>query len=111
MIADGAVLAYDGFEPDQEGLREALTSTGNGYFCTRGAALLHVWLSVQAALINGPADRAIDRALRIVLLILVLSPAARVWSVDARLATGSFRGDRGPAPAWRRSSTAARPGS
>jgi trehalose/maltose hydrolase-like predicted phosphorylase len=38
MIADAAVLAYDGFEPDQEGLREALTSTGNGYFCTRGAA-------------------------------------------------------------------------
>jgi len=32
------VLAYDGFEPAQEGLREALTSTGNGYFCTRGCA-------------------------------------------------------------------------
>ena len=31
-------LAYDAFEPEQEGLREALTSTGNGYFCTRGAA-------------------------------------------------------------------------
>ena len=31
-------LAYDGFEPAEEGLREALTSTGNGYFCTRGAA-------------------------------------------------------------------------
>jgi trehalose/maltose hydrolase-like predicted phosphorylase len=31
-------LAYDGFEPAAEGLREALTSTGNGYFCTRGAA-------------------------------------------------------------------------
>jgi trehalose/maltose hydrolase-like predicted phosphorylase len=30
-------LAYDSFEPGQEGLREALTSTGNGYFCTRGA--------------------------------------------------------------------------
>jgi trehalose/maltose hydrolase-like predicted phosphorylase len=36
--ADEAVLAYDNFEPDGEGLREALTSTGNGYFCTRGAA-------------------------------------------------------------------------
>jgi trehalose/maltose hydrolase-like predicted phosphorylase len=32
------VLAYDRFEPAEEGLREALTSTGNGYFCTRGAA-------------------------------------------------------------------------
>jgi trehalose/maltose hydrolase-like predicted phosphorylase len=30
-------LAYDSFVPEQEGLREALTSTGNGYFCTRGA--------------------------------------------------------------------------
>ncbi len=30
-------LAYDEFDPGQEGLREALTSTGNGYFCTRGA--------------------------------------------------------------------------
>ncbi|MGH3831323.1 MAG: glycoside hydrolase family 65 protein, partial [Pseudonocardiaceae bacterium] len=31
-------LAYDGFDPAREGLREALTSTGNGYFATRGAA-------------------------------------------------------------------------
>ena len=31
-------LAYERFEPAEEGLREALTSTGNGYFCTRGAA-------------------------------------------------------------------------
>jgi trehalose/maltose hydrolase-like predicted phosphorylase len=31
------VLVYDGFDPSSEGLREALTSTGNGYFCIRGA--------------------------------------------------------------------------
>jgi len=31
-------LVYDRFEPGSEGLREALTSTGNGYFCTRGTA-------------------------------------------------------------------------
>jgi len=31
-------LAYDAFDPESEGLREALTSTGNGYFATRGAA-------------------------------------------------------------------------
>jgi trehalose/maltose hydrolase-like predicted phosphorylase len=31
-------LAYDSFDPLQERLREVLTSTGNGYFCTRGAA-------------------------------------------------------------------------
>lgn len=35
---DEAVVAYESFEPREEGLREALTSTGNGYFCTRGAA-------------------------------------------------------------------------
>jgi trehalose/maltose hydrolase-like predicted phosphorylase len=35
---DGFWLTYDGFEPESEGLREALTSTGNGYLCTRGAA-------------------------------------------------------------------------
>jgi trehalose/maltose hydrolase-like predicted phosphorylase/beta-phosphoglucomutase-like phosphatase (HAD superfamily) len=32
------MLVYDGFDPEEEGLREALTSTGNGYFCIRGAA-------------------------------------------------------------------------
>ena len=31
-------LAYDGFDPGEEGLRETLTSTGNGYICIRGAA-------------------------------------------------------------------------
>lgn len=35
---DGFTLSYEGYEPAEEGLREALTSTGNGYFCTRGAA-------------------------------------------------------------------------
>jgi hypothetical protein len=83
------------------GMCASILCVGVG-FCTPAAALLHVWLSVQAALINGPADRAIDRAIRIVLLILLLSPAARVWSVDARIATGSFRGDPAPAPAWAR---------
>src|SRR5450755_4104689 len=32
------VLDYHVFAPAEEGLREALTSTGNGYVCTRGAA-------------------------------------------------------------------------
>ncbi len=35
---DNFTLVYDEFVPGQEALREALTSTGNGYFCTRGAA-------------------------------------------------------------------------
>jgi trehalose/maltose hydrolase-like predicted phosphorylase len=36
--ADDFALVYDGFDPVAEGLRETLTSTGNGYFCIRGAA-------------------------------------------------------------------------
>jgi trehalose/maltose hydrolase-like predicted phosphorylase len=32
------VLAYDGFNPPDEGLREALCTLSNGYFATRGAA-------------------------------------------------------------------------
>jgi trehalose/maltose hydrolase-like predicted phosphorylase/beta-phosphoglucomutase-like phosphatase (HAD superfamily) len=35
--ADEFRLVYEGFDPGEEGLREALTSTGNGYFCIRGA--------------------------------------------------------------------------
>jgi trehalose/maltose hydrolase-like predicted phosphorylase len=31
-------LDYDDYDPRQEGLREALCTTGNGYFATRGAA-------------------------------------------------------------------------
>ena len=31
-------LTYDGFDPPAEGLREALTSTGNGYLAARGTA-------------------------------------------------------------------------
>ncbi len=31
-------FVYEGYDPAQEGLREALTSTGNGYFCARGCA-------------------------------------------------------------------------
>lgn len=35
--ADPWVLAYDGFDPEREGLREALCALGNGRFVTRGA--------------------------------------------------------------------------
>jgi alpha,alpha-trehalase len=35
---NGWSLVYDGFDPAQEGLREALCTLGNGYFATRGAA-------------------------------------------------------------------------
>jgi alpha,alpha-trehalase len=36
--ADDFMLVYEGFDPSEEGLRETLTSTGNGYLCLRGAA-------------------------------------------------------------------------
>jgi trehalose/maltose hydrolase-like predicted phosphorylase len=35
---DPFVLSYEGLDPEAEGLREVLASTGNGRFCTRGAA-------------------------------------------------------------------------
>ena len=35
-------LAFEGFDPAQEGIREALCTLGNGYFATRGAAALAV---------------------------------------------------------------------
>ncbi|SMF27948.1 Trehalose and maltose hydrolase (possible phosphorylase) [Tistlia consotensis] len=38
MAEAGWNLVYDGFEPSQERLREALCTLGNGYFATRGAA-------------------------------------------------------------------------
>jgi len=34
---DEWLLVYQGFQPEQEGLREALCTLGNGYFATRGA--------------------------------------------------------------------------
>ncbi|GAI02817.1 unnamed protein product, partial [marine sediment metagenome] len=37
-MTDHWVLVYEGFDRDQERLREALCTLGNGYFATRGAA-------------------------------------------------------------------------
>jgi alpha,alpha-trehalase len=34
---DSWLFVYEGFKPDEEGLREALCTLGNGYFATRGA--------------------------------------------------------------------------
>ena len=48
-------LAYDRFVPEEEGLREALTSTGNGYFCTRGAA---DWEAAATCMARGPGRTA-----------------------------------------------------
>lgn len=83
------------------GLVVSALGVGLGCF-TRASALLYVALSAQAALINSPADRAIDRAIRMMFLLLAFSPAGQLWSVDARRRTGSFRGDAAAAPAWSR---------
>ena len=37
-MTDGWSLVYEGFDPENEGLRESLCTLGNGYFATRGAA-------------------------------------------------------------------------
>ncbi|UCC85331.1 MAG: hypothetical protein JSW46_04550, partial [Gemmatimonadota bacterium] len=34
---DGWKLVYEGWDPESEPLREALTTLGNGYIATRGA--------------------------------------------------------------------------
>ena len=38
VSASGWTLRYDEYDPDREGVREALCTLGNGYFATRGAA-------------------------------------------------------------------------
>jgi alpha,alpha-trehalase len=37
-MSNGWSIVYEDFDPAGEGLREALCTLGNGYFCTRGAA-------------------------------------------------------------------------
>jgi len=43
LLEEGSTwsLVYKGYKPDQEKLREALCTLGNGYFATRGAAAEH----------------------------------------------------------------------
>ncbi|WP_082699173.1 HAD family hydrolase [Arthrobacter sp. EPSL27] len=41
VITHPWLLVYEGFDPAHEGHREALTTLGNGYFATRGAAPEH----------------------------------------------------------------------
>ncbi|HSN35210.1 MAG TPA: HAD family hydrolase, partial [Arthrobacter sp.] len=41
VITDPWLLVYEGFDPAHEGHREALTTLGNGYLATRGAAPEH----------------------------------------------------------------------
>jgi hypothetical protein len=74
---------------------------GVGFF-TRTAALLFVVAYAQAAMINDYGDRGIDRAVRIVMLILAFSGAGKAWSVDAWWKTKSFRGDGVLVGSWAR---------
>jgi len=74
---------------------------GVGFF-TRTSAFLYVLFSAQSSILNDVGDRGIDRAIRIVVLILAFSAAGRMFSVDARLRTKSFRGDGALYPAWPR---------
>ena len=105
---DGAAWFYKVFasSPDSAmllywGLVVTALSLGLGFF-TRTSAVLFVLLSAQSSMLNDVGDRGIDRAIRIVVLILAFSAAGRMYSLDARIRTGSFRGDGKPAMAWPR---------
>jgi hypothetical protein len=74
---------------------------GIGFF-TRTSAFAYVLLSAQSSILNDVGDRGIDRAIRIVILILAFSAAGRAYAVDAKLRSGTFRGDGAEAPAWPR---------
>jgi hypothetical protein len=88
----------------------SLVCFGAGLF-TRTAGFVFVFTYAASAAVNDPADRGIDRAIRIVILILSFSAAGKVWSLDAwrktrrRAAQSSeqgFRGDDALASAWPR---------
>jgi hypothetical protein len=103
-----AAWFYNLFSPTADsamGLYWALlvsaVTLGAGFF-TRTSAILFVLLSAQSSILNDAGDRGIDRAIRIVVLILAFSAAGRAYSVDARIKTGSFRGDGALFPAWPR---------
>lgn len=64
--------------------------------------VLLVIVDARVADLFAPGDRAIDRLIRNVLLILACSGSHRTASVDARWRTGSFWGDGAPVTAWPR---------
>ena len=65
-----------------------------------GAVMLLAY--AQTALILPAGDRGIDMMVRNVLLLLLFSSCGKTWSLDARLRTGSWRGDGALVPAWPR---------
>ncbi len=79
----------------------SITMFGLGCF-TRTSGLVFVFVYAQSAMANDYGDRGIDRAVRVVMLILSFSAAGAAYSFDAWRKTGSWRGDGKPVPAWPR---------
>ncbi len=69
---------------------------------TRTSTLVLLIAWAEFASVMPHADRGIDTLSRLALLILVLSPAGKVFSVDALLRTGSVWGSGEPEPSWAR---------
>jgi vitamin K-dependent gamma-carboxylase len=66
----------------------------------RGSILLLLFSWAQFVSVLPYSDRGIDTLLRLVLCILLFSPASRMFSIDSWIRTGSFVGDGAPEPAW-----------
>lgn len=71
-------------------------------FLTRFSGVVFLLTYAQTAIINDTSDRGIDRMLRIMILLLIVSGSGKTLSIDARLRTGSFLGDGTPVAAWPR---------
>ena len=69
---------------------------------TPASGIVFVLASANLSDIMPLSDRAIDTLLRNAVLILSLSSSHRVWSIDALLRWGGWRGDSRPSPAWPR---------
>ncbi len=69
---------------------------------TRLSALALVLVWTQLSLGLPASDRGIDMLIRNVVLLLAFSSAGRVWSLDALIRTGSWRGDGKAVTAWPR---------
>jgi hypothetical protein len=97
MFPDGTDAAWVGFS-----LLVGLTvMLGAGLF-TRLSAIALVLVWTQVALGLPASDRGIDMLIRNVIFLLAFSSAGRVWSLDARLRTGSWGGDGKLVTAWPR---------
>lgn len=83
-------------------LAVAASATFTAGLATRVSALVLLLTLAQLSLIVPASDRGIDMLLRNGLMVLMFSSCGRAWSLDARLRTGRWGGDRSPQPAWPR---------